>query len=650
MFEEKGENVFSLKEGTLYPILHKLEKEGAVESFEKEMTEKPQMCIIKILRQLTDVRVEEEDYTVGEYNIYRLPKFEEFDGVIFDLNNIIHEDVQREIVDRVKKTNVPAISIGREIEGCYYVGIDNYAVMQSMIAHLHESHGCKKYWLIMGAEKNYENRTRIVALKDYMREHNIPFSDEQLYYESFEYQCGVHGFETLYERHKCIPEAIICANDNIAVGVCESVKKHGYSIPNDVIVTGFDNFDKAGYYEPRITTMGHIREETGYNCADLLLRLWSGKEVPQTIYTNVNGVFWESCGCKNDIVRDAKKHLKDQIMYGIETDEFDEEIVLLEYELMKCNTVNEMMHCIPQCIPSMKCDAMYLVMDNHINAFKNQTELQMEQQFMEDEGFHTVGYPETMQVCFAYENGKTLDVQNMQIDNIFPMFDYEKGGESFLFLPLHFRSKTVGYFVIRNAVYLMEKQYLFQVVKTLTTAIENLHKKEKLEYMNQLLSELYITDSMTNMYNRLGYQKLAEKFYKTMHQNGESVLIMFIDLDRLKYINDNFGHELGDLAIVITAKAILKYCEKEGVPTRTGGDEFVLIQKAGSQKEIDEMISNIRKEITEASVRVNFPMDMSVSIGTAVAVPDGQKTLEDYVREADEMMYTEKVKKKVERK
>lgn len=47
MFEEKGENVFSLKEGTLYPILHKLEKEGAVESFEKEMTEKPQMCIIK---------------------------------------------------------------------------------------------------------------------------------------------------------------------------------------------------------------------------------------------------------------------------------------------------------------------------------------------------------------------------------------------------------------------------------------------------------------------------------------------------------------------------------------------------------------------------------------------------------------------------
>ena len=123
----------------------------------------------------------------------------------------------------------------------------------------------------------------------------------------------------------------------------------------------------------------------------------------------------------------------------------------------------------------------------------------------------------------------------------------------------------MGYFVIRNAVYLMEKQYLFQVIKALTTAIENLHKKEKLEYMNQLLSELYVKDSMTGMYNRFGYQGLAEKYYSKMHREGKSVMIMFIDLDRLKFINDNFGHELGDLAIVITAKAILMQFRQEPV-------------------------------------------------------------------------------------
>ena len=71
----------------------------------------------------------------------------------------------------------------------------------------------------------------------------------------------------------------------------------------------------------------------------------------------------------------------------------------------------------------------------------------------------------------------------------------------------------MGYFVIRNAVYLMEKQYLFQVINVLTSAMENLHKKERLAYLNQVLSELYVKDAMTGMYNRLGYQKLACRMF-----------------------------------------------------------------------------------------------------------------------------------------
>ena len=62
-------------------------------------------------------------------------------------------------------------------------------------------------------------------------------------------------------------------------------------------------------------------------------------------------------------------------MYGIETRRFEDQVLALEYELMRCNTVQEMMYCIPQCIPSLKCDAMYLVLDPHMDAFKNQTEV-----------------------------------------------------------------------------------------------------------------------------------------------------------------------------------------------------------------------------------------------------------------------------------
>ena len=61
-------------------------------------------------------------------------------------------------------------------------------------------------------------------------------------------------------------------------------------------------------------------------------------------------------------------------MYGVESEEFDEEVLSMEAEMMQCNTVEEMMYCIPQCIPSLKCDAMYLVLDDHLNAYKKEAE------------------------------------------------------------------------------------------------------------------------------------------------------------------------------------------------------------------------------------------------------------------------------------
>ncbi len=63
------------------------------------------------------------------------------------------------------------------------------------------------------------------------------------------------GFEH-FNNNDLLPEAFICANDNIAVGIMHQAAANGYNVPQDFLVTGFDNFDKASYYSPRITTIG----------------------------------------------------------------------------------------------------------------------------------------------------------------------------------------------------------------------------------------------------------------------------------------------------------------------------------------------------------------------------------------------------------
>ena len=593
----------------------------------------------------------DEDYNIGEYNIYRLPDLNDFDGIIVDLNNIRYPKVREYVISSAKATGKPVISIANEIEDFYYVGINNEKAMRMMIEHLYEKHGCKKYWFVMGPEDNYENVKRIAALRAYMDEKQLTYSESDFYCESFEYQCGVNGFEKLLETHDKgrLPQAIICGNDNIAVGVCEAATAHGYQVPEDFCVTGFDNFDKAAYYEPRISTISHIRENVGIACVDLFLHIWKGEKPDRFYYTDTEGIFWDSCGCMTGEVPDQAEYLKGQVMYGIETARFEDEVFSLEYELLKCNTVREMMYCIPQCIPSLKCDAMYLILDSHMDTYKEQVKTHRSLSFFEEEDFHVEGYPKCMQVKFAYKNGKMLDTDQMEIEGIFPFFEPQKGGTDFLFLPMHFRNRTVGYFVIENAVYLMEKQYLFQVIKTLTNAMENLHKKEKLEHMNQILSDLYVRDSVTGLYNRMGYQKLSISYFTIMREKKMPVLVMFIDLDRLKYINDTFGHEYGDFAIVSIAKAMLKHCDADAIAARTGGDEFIVLEGAKDEESGRVLAQKIRTELSKTQRAMQLPFDLSASIGAVVAHPGEENVLESYVKQAEMLMYEEKAEKKVSR-
>lgn len=589
------------------------------------------------------------DYNVGEYNIYHLPDMQDFDGIIVDLNNIRYPEVCEYIVEAAKKTGKPVISVANEIEDFYYAGIDNRAAMREIIEHLHKEHNCKKFWLVMGPDNNYENKMRTEALMEYMDECGIPYDQADIYNESYEYICGVNGFNKLSESHDSMPDAIICASDNIAVGVCEAAAKKGYQVPRDFCVTGFDDFDKASYYSPQLTTVSHVREEVGYACMELFLKLWAGEEVSRFSYTTHRCVFRQSCGCNSGLIEDQKQHLKEQILYGIETDEFETQMLTLEYELLRCKSVQEMPQWIPKCVPALRCDAMYMVIDERMDDFRREQDY-IDRYVGDNDEFCIQGYPEKMRLEFAYENGEIVDMQGRMIDSLFPMFEAEKGGTDVLFLPLHFRQYTVGYLAIRNAVYLMEKQYLSQVVNVLTSAMENLHKKEKLAYMNQVLSELYVKDAMTGLYNRLGYQKLACTLFEKKKKKKENISIVFMDMDRLKYINDQFGHIHGDWAIKTIGNAILHHCPKGGIPVRNGGDEFLVMLEGADENTMAEMIQKIRQELDERAKMMKVPFPLSVSAGCIVTDMECEKNLDDYVREADEVMYEEKTAKKANRK
>ncbi|NLD19085.1 MAG: GGDEF domain-containing protein [Clostridiales bacterium] len=151
------------------------------------------------------------------------------------------------------------------------------------------------------------------------------------------------------------------------------------------------------------------------------------------------------------------------------------------------------------------------------------------------------------------------------------------------------------------------------------------------------------TDSLTGLYNRK--QMMPYLDWKASGKNRKNDLyIILMDMDNLKYINDNYGHVSGDEALVDIAETIKGTVTKDDFAGRYGGDEFILIAERSSEDEIRELIGNIGCKLTQRSRIRNSQYSLSVSVGYALWQRE-YEDIKDIIAIADERMYQEKKKK-----
>ena len=239
----------------------------------------------------------DEKFNLGEYNITSLPDYSKFDGVIVELTNVANTETIKKITDPIIEAGIPAVSLLEGIDGFYRAGIDNYNAMRKIVEHIVKKHGCRKLNYVGGPKKSGENKERVRAFKDVLMENGIPVEQERIVHMDYTVETGSWAFEH-FNNKDLLPEAFICANDNIAVGIMHQAAANGYNVPQDFFVTGFDNFDKASYYSPRITTIGFIREQIAYDAMRILDNVWNGRENVHDNYTSVKLICQESCGCQ----------------------------------------------------------------------------------------------------------------------------------------------------------------------------------------------------------------------------------------------------------------------------------------------------------------------------------------------------------------
>jgi diguanylate cyclase (GGDEF)-like protein len=159
------------------------------------------------------------------------------------------------------------------------------------------------------------------------------------------------------------------------------------------------------------------------------------------------------------------------------------------------------------------------------------------------------------------------------------------------------------------------------------------------------LRQLALIDELTQLYNRRGFLSVFQQYLKIARRDDKDLLLLMVDVDGLKVINDNYGHLEGDRAIVDTARVLKKTFRGSDLIGRIGGDEFVVLAVQASDKDVKAIKKRLQANIDQYN-QTSKDFTLSLSVGMTAFDPQEEVEFEDLLVLADEDLYHQKRQKR----
>ena len=254
------------------------------------------VCIFSMYLKYQDTEAREK----GDKRIYSLVNFDLFDAVVVLPDTIQTPGMAGEIEDRIKaEFNGPVLYVDLESKTFPYICTDSYTPVKQLIEHLVKVHGYRDIAFLTGKKWHEHSKIRLQAYKDVMSEAGLPVRDDRIFYGDYWYTGGKKCAGRLLKKREDLPEAVACANDFMAIGLCEELVAAGLKIPGDIAVIGFDTSDE-GQRSPKPLTSAYIpARATGSRAARSIVRLMNGESVDES-RDETELFIGTSCGCQDD--------------------------------------------------------------------------------------------------------------------------------------------------------------------------------------------------------------------------------------------------------------------------------------------------------------------------------------------------------------
>ncbi len=578
----------------------------------------------------------------GEVNIFQLPKMENFDGALVFANGIDFQDILGDINRRCAEAKIPVVYTGNDKQNGFFVGSDNYVGCREMCDHLMDAHGAKKFIFIAGSRDNMDSNTRMRALKDAMEAHGLVLEEENIFYSNWGPNVSIE-FVKKRIKEGYTPDAVVCANDSIAMLLCTGMEEFGYQVPGDIIVTGFDNDPFAQVYDPAICSVDQRFDRIGEKAAQTILDTFMGKECPLKQTIPCEFVPSESCGCTQarDFSLIRRKICKAKYMDIARESLFDQNISMMERTIMQGRTyldLTENFRQIHYGFSGYQKDAFHIVLD----PLFEQTIFNQERSLREQ------GYPEEMDVIFSIKENQVITDRQFETSKLVPQPFEDEESHQYLFLPLHEEEKNMGYIVFCDDFEKIAMDVrLRKYIERMNLVLGKYYRDLRVSVLHNRLVELTETDALTHVKNRTAYRQREVVMQRKMETDDTLLFAVAVfDINNLKQINDNLGHEMGDEYIIQCCRLICKIFKHSAV-YRIGGDEFAVVLENEDYEHREKRMEQLNAELEEIQTkRLPSYKKVSIAFGMQEYISAKDKEYADVFKKADEAMYRKKAEMK----
>ncbi|MBQ8013914.1 MAG: GGDEF domain-containing protein [Treponema sp.] len=576
-----------------------------------------------------------------DYQFYAACKLltkENIDGILLATNTYCQNAPESKRVTLVKEFSyLPLVSIGAHIPGVFSVLSDNKAAFKELLRHLADVHGKKNIVLMLPLSTSVDIILRKQAYEEFLQERGIVPDDSKFIYADYTYENSRESLSHICPKKENVYfDAIVTCSDDLAFGCIAYLQELGISVPDEVAVTGFDNQRRCLYSNPELTSIDQQISLQAFQAGEFLEKQFEKHDTQAEICSIPSIVFYrESCGCpesQNPEEMQLKFDREGLVLHRKEVlshfhfflQEMQASLSLTEFKLLLIRNLRD--YGIHSCVICLYDDPVYYGKNDDFSL------------------------PDSAKVLIAfsgldyYEDLESA-VTNPRKKMIPDGFSFEEG-KPVVISSLFNTSFQYGYVAYTpGAIEPRMYELIFSATGIALASNRMLSLKDeetkKLSDANQNLATASVTDSLTGVFNRGGFMKYAEQIIKIAAEKKESGAVIYGDMDHLKKINDELGHDMGDVAIVAEVSVLKKVFRESDIIGRMGGDEFAIIAPKLTESGFRKICTNLEYESESYNKSNKAPFILSISLGM-VSFDSENYDLTALLKKADERQYEQK--------